>query len=284
MSVALAWRERIVDAYFLGEQPEWLTKILAAPRPAPTNRRRVAGLSGGKDSSAMTLAQAVFEPAEYDYAITPTGDELPELVEHWALLEDMIGKKLIVIGERTLQGLCVEHGRLPNHKQRWCTKEIKLRPYYAWLGSLGPVVSHIGLRADEESRPGMIFPNVNDVEMDFPMRRWGWDLADVLAFLDWIGLKVPDRTDCALCFWQKLGEWFLLWRDYPDRYERGVQLELYVSQLKGQAYSFRSPDRDSWPASLADLRAEFEKGRVPTQSLKMMDKNRQVGACRVCTL
>ena len=130
----------------------------------------------------------------------------------------------------------------------------------------------------------MVFPDMGQVMMDFAPRRWGWVIQDVLDFLAEMGVAIPDRTDCALCFWQKLGEWFLLWRDYPDRYERGVILEDFVSGQRGAAYTFRSPQRDTWPASLRELRAEFEKGRVPVTSLRMMDKNRSVGVCRVCTL
>jgi hypothetical protein len=284
LSAIASWQERIADAYLAPEQPAWLVKVIYAPRLPLTNRRKIVALSGGKDSTAMALALRFFEPDEYDYVITPTGDELPEMVEHWDRLVVMLGKPLQAIGERTLQGLCVEQRALPNHRARWCTRILKLEPYYGWLATQGPVISHVGLRADEESRPGMIFPDAGEVEMDFAMRRWGWTIEDVLEFLAWLEVKVPDRTDCAVCFWQKLGEWYLLWRDHPDRFERGVQLELFVSKSRGVAYTFRSPDRDSWPAGLADLRAEFEAGRVPTQSLKMMDKRRQVGACRVCTL
>jgi hypothetical protein len=274
----------LAEAWFLDEQPAWLCKILEADRPPPTNRRRIVALSGGKDSSAMALALMVFEPADYTYVITPTGDELPEMVGHWDRLTALLGRPLIPVGERTLQGLCVEQRALPNHNARWCTRILKLEPYYGWLRSQGPVISHVGLRADEESRPGMIFPDMDDVQMDFPLRRWGWVLEDVLQFLQWVGVQVPDRTDCALCFWQKLGEWYLLWRDHPDRYERGVLLEKFVSESRGRTYTLRSQDRDAWPASLADLRAEFENGRIPTRSLAIMDKRRQVGACRACTL
>lgn len=262
----------------------WLEKIQNADRLPPSNRERIVALSGGKDSTAMAIALARFEPADYTYVCTPTGDELPSMIEHWARLETILGKPIIRLEGRTLMGLIVEQKALPNHTARWCTRILKLQSYYDWLGARGPVISHVGLRADEESRPGMIFPDTNSVEMDFPMRRWGWVLDDVMTFLASEGIVVPDRSDCALCFWQKLGEWYQLWQEHPERYDRGVQLEEYVSAARGKPYTFRSPQRDTWPASLKDLRAEFEKGRVPTVSLRIMDKNRQVGACRVCTL
>jgi 3'-phosphoadenosine 5'-phosphosulfate sulfotransferase (PAPS reductase)/FAD synthetase len=55
----------------------------------------VVGLSGGKDSTAMALRLVEVEPREYTYVITPTGDELPPMVEHWKRLETLLGKPLI---------------------------------------------------------------------------------------------------------------------------------------------------------------------------------------------
>ncbi len=263
---------------------DWQRKIEAAEPPAATNRRHILALSGGKDSTAMAIACARYEPADYTYVCTPTGNELPEMLAHWEKLETLLGKAIFRIDGRTLMGLIVEQKMLPSHRARWCTRKIKLEQYYAWLSSQGSVISHVGLRADEESRPGMIFPDVGAVTMDFPMRRWGWTITDVMEFLADEGVTIPARTDCAICFWQKLGEWYQLWQQHPDLYEQGVVVEDFVSAQRGQAYTLRSPERDAWPASLRDLRAEFENGRVPTRSLNQMEKARQVGACRVCTL
>lgn len=278
------WRAKLDTLVASDERPDWLVKVLASRDTTITNMREITALSGGKDSSAMALAQAYFEPRTREYIITPTGDELPEMVEHWDKLAGMLGAPLTAIGEQTLMGLCVAQKAIPNHRQRWCTRILKLEPYYRWLGTLGAVISNVGLRADEESRPGMLFPDAGDIVMNFPMRRWGWVIDDVLAFLDFLGVVVPDRTDCAVCFWQKLGEWYNLWLFHPDRYSRGETIEAFVTASRGTQYTFRSPQRDSWPASLRDLRGEFERGRVPTRSLAIMDRRRQVGACRVCTL
>lgn len=281
----LQWREQIDALVASREYPAWLVKILAAEKPVvDLGRERITALSGGKDSTAMALAQAYFEPGSYRYVITPTGDELPDMVAHWDLCAAMLGTPLEVVGTRTLFGLCLELEAIPNHRARWCTRKIKLEPYYKWLATLGPVTSHVGLRADEGDRPGMVFVSAGGIQMDFPMQRWGWTLEDVLSFLDFLGVAVPDRSDCAVCFWQKLGEWYLLWRDHRERFNRGVFIEDHVTAIRGKAHTFRSEQRDSWPASLRELGAEFEKGRIPTRSLAIMDRRRAVGSCRVCTL
>lgn len=279
-------RVRVEELRASNDPPDWLLKADMLSDPEPTNRKRVVALSGGKDSTAMALALRVWEPAEYVYVITPTGNELPEMIGHWLKLVDLLGAPLTPVSTKSLQGEIKRQRALPNHRARWCTRLLKLEPYYRWLATQGCVISYVGLRADEHSRPGMIFPDTDegDILMDFPMRRWGWTLADVLQFLSDMGVTVPERTDCAMCFWQTLAEWWLLWRDHPEKYAEAEGLEAWVSAERDEPFTLRSAQRDTWPASLKDLRLRFESGDVPTRSLAIRDKKRQVGACRVCTL
>lgn len=249
--------------------------------------RHIVALSGGKDSTAMALRLAEVEPRDYTFVCTPTGDEPDEMFAHWRKLGDLLGKPILPIMAGTLNGLIRQQRALPNHRQRWCTRILKLEPYYKWLAQQTPCVSYVGLRADEESRPGMIFPDTDGVQMRFPMREWGWGLADVLGYLDQRGVEIPKRTDCKKCFWQTLAEWYLLWRDDPASYQEAEELEGFVTNERGEVRTFRSPQRDTWPASLREMRQRFEAGEVPTRSLAIMakrDKLRSVGSCRVCTL
>lgn len=249
--------------------------------------KHIVALSGGKDSTAMALRLAEIEPRDYIYVCTPTGNEPDSMFAHWRALGQLLGKPILPIMGGTLHGLIREQRRLPNHRQRWCTRKLKLEPYYGWLASQGPCVSYVGLRADEESRPGMLFPDTGDAVMDFPMRRWGWNIDDVYAYLALRNVSVPERTDCKDCFWMTLAELYELWRDDPEGYREGEELEEWVSDQKGGVYTFRSPQRDSWPASRRECRERFERGERPERSLRILEKRRAergVGACRVCTL
>lgn len=249
------------------------------------NMRFVVALSGGKDSTAMALRLAEVEPRDYTYVITPTGNEFPEMLAHWKHLSEILDAPLnIATSGKSLHGLIRQWTALPNHAARWCTRVLKLEPYYQWLSEHTPCVSYVGLRADEESRPGMLFPDTSGVTMDFPLRRWGWNIDDVLAYLREHKITVPARTDCMDCFWQKLGEWYLYWRDHREDFNRAADLESWVSKQRGKDCTFRSPQRDAWPASLKELGERFAAGEVPQRSLDRMDKRREVGACRVCTL
>jgi len=243
----------------------------------------VLALSGGKDSTAMALRLVELHPdIDFTPVCTPTGNEPEALFKHWELLEGMIGKPILhITGEFSLVGLIAKTRRLPNWRERWCTRMLKIEPYAAWLiqqkAKHNRVISYVGLRADEEEREGGDYSNVPGVEMRFPMREWGWGIDDVWAYLQKRGITIPERTDCKVCFFQKLGEWYNLWRDDPEGWAQGEALE----ELTG--HTFRSDGRDTWPASMKEMRERFERGEKPERSLAMMDKFKN-SKCRVCRL
>jgi hypothetical protein len=239
-----------------------------------TEPKHVVGLSGGKDSTAMALHLMVTEPRDYEYICTPTGDELPAMVAHWEKLEVLLGKPLKKICyPGGLDALIEQMDMLPSFHARWCTRILKIEPTIEYMQSLPPgSTMYVGLRADEEDRKGIFG---EDLILDFPMRRWGWGEPEVWRYLQLWGVTIPNRSDCARCYGQRLGEWYALWRKYPDRYQQGVDDETRLG------HTFRSPQRDTWPASLAELRARFERGDVPRGAEAAMQEN---GACRVCKL
>jgi 3'-phosphoadenosine 5'-phosphosulfate sulfotransferase (PAPS reductase)/FAD synthetase len=239
--------------------------------------KHVIGLSGGKDSTCLALAMRermpeIFEQAEL--ICTPTGDELPEMHEHWANLERMLGKPLKRLPNDTLSGLIAKQEMLPNFRARWCTRILKIEPTIEYMESLPPgSVQYVGLRADEPERTGIFG---EDIVTRFPLREWGWGLKEVWAFLNERGVCIPARTDCARCFYQRLGEWYILWRDNRALFEDAVQQEQQIGA------TFRTPGRDTWPTSLLELGKRFEKER-PQKSLDRMEREAE-SRCRVCSL
>ena len=235
--------------------------------------RHVIGLSGGKDSTALALRLQELNEHDYEFICTPTGDELKPMLDWWNRLEQILGKPIHRINNPkadSLKSLVQIMGALPNHRQRWCTRILKIEPTIAWCIENAPVTMYVGLRADEDEREGIYGPYVNS---RFPFREWGWGLKEVWDYLKLreVADCIPTRTDCARCYAQRIGEWFTLWRDSPDVYEDACRDE------DRTGHTYRSPSRDTWPASLRELAKEFERGRkirggIPTK------------ACRVCSL
>lgn len=232
----------------------------------------VIGLSGGKDSTALALRLAEVEPyTNWEYLITPTGDELPEMVDHWANLERLVGKQLIrvTVQNRTLSDLIQIQNALPNFRMRWCTRMLKIEPTITWCISNAPVLMHVGLRGDEATRTGIYG---DYVQSRFPFREWGWGINEVLGYLAKRQIVIPKRTDCARCYHQRISEWFDLWLNHPAIFQDAVEQERVTKR------TFRSPGRDTWPVALADLAKAFELGRPLRKERKNNDQ------CRVCSL
>ena len=232
-------------------------------------KRQIAAFSGGKDSTAMALEMAARGEA-FDLLFTPTGNELPALREHLLWVIEQTGAELIVPPNRPLAFWIDEFSALPNWRQRWCTRLIKIEPCIAYLKRHPDVVLCVGLRADETERIGLYGDYAH---YRYPLREWGWKVADVWKYLEDRAVAVPPRTDCAVCPYQRIGEWYRLWRDHPAQWAEGERWE------EQTGFTFRSPGRDTWPAAMAELAAVFRQGRVPRGA---EDDGEGPQACRVC--
>lgn len=67
--------------------------------------KHVVGLSGGKDSTAMALWLVENEPREYEFICNETGNELPEMQEHWRKLEVVLGAPIKPVRVQALDHL-----------------------------------------------------------------------------------------------------------------------------------------------------------------------------------
>jgi 3'-phosphoadenosine 5'-phosphosulfate sulfotransferase (PAPS reductase)/FAD synthetase len=234
--------------------------------------KQIITFSGGKDSTALALRLAEMGE-DFVCLFTPTGNELPELQAHIEKVLALINKPLVLPANKSLDEWITFYEALPNWRQRWCTRQIKIEPCVAYLKQHPGSTLLVGLRADEMERQGLYGDYAT---YRYPLREWGWGVKEVWAYLKDKGLSIPKRTDCALCYGQRLGEWYSLWKNHPAEFARG---EFYEAKT---GYTFRSAGRDTWPAALKDLRAQFESGRKPRGVDDEDTENTQ--ACRVCAL
>ena len=246
----------------------------------------IVALSGGKDSTAMALRlkeKGDTKHFRFIFVCTPTGDELPEMELHWQYLEGVLGSTIIRLHDPdypTIYSLIDHFEALPNFRQRWCTRILKIELIQRFYELVKPAAVYVGLRADETGRQGARLFDENIVQR-FPMQEWGWTIHTVWKYLNEKGVTIPRRTDCGMCFYQRIGEWWNLWKDYPERWEKYEGIERKYN------HTFLSPGKfgDHWPHALKDLRVEFEKGAVPRKA----ESNQLLfpelsGQCRVCSL
>lgn len=250
--------------------------------------RHVLGLSGGRDSAALAVFMRQTCPElDIEYFFTDTGKELEEVYEFLGRLEGFLGKKIEYLNpDRDFDFWLREYGNfLPSPRTRWCTRQLKLRPFERWirddLEAGTRVVSHVAIRADEPERVGMHATHPN-LEVRFPFREHGLDKAAIIELLESSGLGLPgyyrwrSRSGCTFCFYQQKIEWVRLKREHPEAFEEAKRYEKTALE---HGSPFTWSDRESLaeleePERTAAIEADYEvrlareKARRPKNPLR----------------
>lgn len=201
------------------------------------NVKHVLGLSGGRDSAALAVYMRQHHPElEIEYFFTDTGKELPEVYEYLGRLEGFLGKAILRLNpDRDFDFWLKQYNDfLPSPQTRWCTRQLKLRPFERWLKPMleqgQTIYSYVAIRSDEEYREGYSSKHER-LLVRLPFREAGIDKAGVLELLEAAGLGLPKyyewrtRSGCSFCFYQQKIEWVRLMEQHPDRFEEAKAYE-----------------------------------------------------------
>lgn len=201
------------------------------------SERHVLGISGGKDSAALAVYMRQTAPElELEYFFTDTGKELPEVYEFLGRLEGFLGKPILRLNpDRDFDFWLQEYNNfLPSPQTRWCTRQLKIKPFEEWLrpalASGDHINSYVAIRSDEDYREGYISGQEN-LKVHLPFRKAGIDKAGVHEILDAAGLGLPDyyrwrsRSGCTFCFYQQKIEWARLLEEHPAAFEEAKRYE-----------------------------------------------------------
>jgi 3'-phosphoadenosine 5'-phosphosulfate sulfotransferase (PAPS reductase)/FAD synthetase len=225
--------------------------------------RHVLSLSGGKDSAALALYMRDRVP-EMEYIFSDTRKELPETYEYLDLIQSRLGKPI----HRLNADLGFDHwydvygGMIPSNHRRWCTKQLKLKPFEEFVGD-DLVLNYVGLRYDEE-REGYIShkPNITPV---YPFRDAKLVLRDIEHILQDEGVGMPpytkwgrSRSGCFFCFYQQKIEWVRLKETHPDLYEEAKKYER-VYEKSGNFFTWNSRE------SLAEMEKPHRVIQIKTE-------------------
>ncbi len=205
-------------------------------------------LSGGKDSSALTLLM-VEKGMPIDVVITAeTGMDFPEMSEHLAKLDaflfrergihittlrhprgfeylmfDEPKQKPSALERRARLGLPPYGNGWPGMKVRWCTGQLKTHLITKEVNRLKKernALHFIGIAADEAHRCK------DDPHNRYPLVEWGITEAQALQIcydrgFDFGGLyEIYHRASCWCCPFQRIGELKKLRQHHPELWAR----------------------------------------------------------------
>lgn len=269
------------------------------------SERHVLGISGGRDSAALAVYMRQTRPElEIEYFFTDTGKELPEVYEFLGRLEGFLGKPILRLNpDRDFDFWLKEYNNfLPSPQTRWCTRQLKIKPFETWLRPAlargERINSYVAIRSDEDYREGYI-SGQESLKIHLPFRTEGIDKAGVSEILDAAGLGLPDyyrwrsRSGCTFCFYQQKIEWARLLEEHPEAFEEAKRYEKNALE-HGSPFTWSHGEsliELSRPERLEQIRRDHEKrlarlrGRKPFNALageEIVDNDEVYGVGKIC--
>ncbi|MEP2688869.1 phosphoadenosine phosphosulfate reductase family protein [Maribacter dokdonensis] len=146
------------------------------------NVKHLLGISGGKDSAALSIYMSQKYPdLDIEYYTCDTGKELKETYDLIGRLNSVLGRDIELYKSMDEDNspmknpfdhfLAMYGGYLPSATARWCTNKMKLQPFESYVGD-EPTISYVGIRGDE-NREGYISKKEN-IQTIFPFRKNIW--------------------------------------------------------------------------------------------------------------
>lgn len=241
--------------------------------------RHVLGISGGRDSAALAVYMRQSAPQlSIEYFFTDTGKELPEVYEFLGRLEGFLGKPILRLNpDRDFDFWLHEYKNfLPSPQTRWCTRQLKIKPFEEWLKPAlargEHITSYVAIRSDEDYREGYVSGQEN-LKVELPFRQAGVDKAGVTEILEAAGVGLPEyyrwrsRSGCTFCFYQQKIEWASLLEEHPEAFEEAKQYEK-------NALEHGSPFTWSHGESLIQLSQPERLAQIKRDHAKRVDRLR----------
>ena len=242
--------------------------------------KHVLGLSGGRDSAALAVYMRQYHPElEIDYFFTDTGKELPEVYEYLGRLEGLLGRPILRLNpDRDFDFWLKQYnGFLPSPQTRWCTRQLKLRPFEHWVRPMlddgATVYSYVAIRSDESYREGYASKHEKLI-VRLPFKEAGIDKAGVLEILEAAGIGLPTyyswrtRSGCTFCFFQQKIEWVRLKEQHPEAFEEAKAYEKNAID-DGSPFTWsqgESLEELEQPERIQQIRQDHEERLVRMQS------------------
>lgn len=230
----------------------------------------VASVSGGKDSTALMLALREAE-VPFRAVFADTGWEAPETYAYLDTLRTLIGPIDVVRPKRDMVEAIKHRVGFPARMQRWCTRELKLKPLRDYHDAIGSETANaMGVRAEESEARSKMPMWADDDE-------WGgyvwrpllhWTIDDVIAIhrrhdvpMNPLYHNGAERVGCYPCIFSRKEEIRILpeWRIAE------------IEALEVEVTTERARRNAETPGRYAHEYATFFQTRTPGRTMGIRD-------------
>ena len=199
--------------------------------------KHIVQFSGGKDSTALVLwAKEQGWPEGFTAVFCDTGWESDETYAYIAYInETQLGGALVTLSSEGMVPLVQRKGRVPSTHARFCTQELKIKPFLTWLERVNDERTiYQGIRADESTSRREAGSRVWSDDFDGWIVRplFNWTADEVFALHERHGVRVnpmyqmgASRVGCFPCIMVNHGELRRMNDQFPAVWDRIALLE-----------------------------------------------------------
>mgnify|MGYP001024857288 CR=1 FL=1 len=184
---------------------------------------------GGVNSTAL-MVHLVEQGCPLDEVIfADTGGELPQTYDYLESVVSYLRNRDIPFRRVVSKGgflydRCLRRRVIPSEIWRWCTRDFKILPIYAYYRSLGVHVNqYLGISYEERDRKRESGVPYTTNRYPLISRRINRDRC--IDLIIGAGLKLPVRSGCFFCPFNSLSRWVEICRDHAELYSKAMTLE-----------------------------------------------------------
>lgn len=193
------------------------------------NDYHILSYGGGVNSVALLLHLLENEKPLDAVIFADTGGEVPATYEYinpikTILKEENIPFIYVRAKNDNLYQRCKRRRVIPSQIWRWCTRDLKIRPIFAYYRSLKTNVNqYLGISYEEKRRikeSGVKYVNSIYPLVDEKIRR-----SDCLDIIHNAEMKIPSRSGCFFCPFNSVSRWTEIYKKYNDLFLEALDLE-----------------------------------------------------------
>lgn len=248
----------------------------------------IVSFGGGTNSTAMIIGMHLRKMPIDLITFADTGGEQPHTYEYIAIFNEWLKKhglpEITFVfytdknGDRlTLEEECFRSKTLPSiaYGYKKCSLKHKISPQEKFCNNYEPcrtewaagrrVHKFIGYDAGETRRvqhAAAIDETDKKYEKHYPLYEWGWNRNECVRVIERAGLTLPGKSSCYFCPSMKKKEIQALWTDYPELFNRAVEMEHNAAEtltsIKGLG---RNWSWESYYTAFMEAKA-FEKAQI----------------------
>jgi hypothetical protein len=238
--------------------------VSAKELPRRKNAKYILSSGAGVNSTALLLF-LVENKFPIDFVVfADTGDEMPETYAYIKKIKRYLKTKRIQFKEvrvrnnESLSERCLRRRVIPSQMWRWCTRDLKVIPIYAFYRSLkSHIYQYVGIDYDEVRR--MKDSKADYVTNVYPLVDYKIGREECIRLIKKAGLPVPVKSGCYFCPFNTIERWAELYERHPDLYGKAMKIEETGKHM---------PKQKLFPMTLRILRHNLRKG-VPLPMIQV---------------